>query len=115
MLLAAAGLLDVGFALFHALFWRLFGWPARLAPAGGLNSAITRTLNAVLIFVFAVYGAALLWHPGGSWLLPLAGAGFWTLRLVLQFLWFDLKPWPSKLIAAVFALAAAVHLLAALS
>lgn len=114
-MLAAAGLLDLGFALFHALFRRLFGWPERLAPSGGLNTAITQTLNAMLIFVFLAYGATLIWQAGqGSVhpLLPLAGAAFWGLRLALQFIWFDLKPWPSKLITAVFALTAVVHLLA---
>ena len=39
-------------ALFHAAFRRLFGWPERLAPSGSLNTAITQTLNAMLIFVF---------------------------------------------------------------
>ncbi|QEL24356.1 hypothetical protein FQV39_18530 [Bosea sp. F3-2] len=115
-MLLTAGLLDLGFALFHAAFWRLFGWPASLEASGRLNTAITQTLNAMLIFVFLAYGAALIWQSGQASvhpLLPLAGAGFWSLRLVLQFVWFDLRPWPSKLIAAVFALAAVVHLLAA--
>ena len=111
----AAGLIDLGFALFHAGFPRLFGWPERLAPSGSLNTAITQTLNAMLIFVFLAYGATLIWLAGqGSVhpLLPLVGAAFWGLRLALQFIWFDLKPWPSKLIATVFAVAATAHLLA---
>lgn len=115
-MLAAAGLLDLGFALFHAAFWRLFGWPERLEPSGSLNTAITQTLNLMLGFVFLIYGAALIWQSrqlGAHPFLPLAGAGFWSLRLVLQFVWFDLKPWPSKLITALFALTAVVHLLAA--
>jgi hypothetical protein len=112
----AAGLIDLGFALFHVAFRRLFGWPERLAPSGSLNTAITQTLNAMLIFVFLAYGATLIWLSGqGSSVhpvLPLVGAAFWGLRLALQFIWFDLKPWPSKLIAAVFAVTAVVHLLA---
>lgn len=118
MLLLAAGLLDLGFALFHAAFWRLFGWPGRLAPSGGLNSAITQTLNVMLSFVFVVYGAALISQAGdpeASWLLPVAGGLFWLLRLALQFLWFDLRPLASRLITAAFALAAVLHLLAGLS
>ena len=115
-LLLAAGLLDLGFALFHAAFWRLFGWPERLEPSGQLNTAIAQTLNAMLGFVFLAYGAVLVGQSGqGSVhpLLPLAGAAFWSLRLVLQFAWFDLAPWPSKLIAGLFAVTAAAHLLAA--
>ncbi len=117
-MLVASGLIDLGFALFHAAFWRLFGWPERLQPSGGLNSAITQTLNVMLSFVFVAYGAALIWQ---GWIgatamaLPLVGGLFWILRLVLQFVWFDLKPIASRAITAVFALAAAVHLLAALA
>ncbi|WP_199084939.1 hypothetical protein [Bosea sp. ASV33] len=111
----AAGLIDLGFALFHAAFRRLFGWPERLAPSGSLNAAITQTLNAMLIFVFLAYGATLIWLAGQGGVhpvLPLVGAAFWGLRLTLQFIWFDLRPWPSKLITAIFALAIAIHLLA---
>lgn len=114
-MLLAAGLLDFGFALFHAAFRRLFGWPERLAPSGSLNTAITQTLNVMLIFVFLAYGATLIWQSGQANvhpLLPLAGGAFWGLRLALQFVWFDLKPWPSKLITAIFALTTVIHLLA---
>jgi hypothetical protein len=115
--LLAAGLLDLGFALFHAAFWSMFGWPGRLAPSGKLNSAITQTLNVMLSFVFVAYGATLVWQagqPGTPWLLPLAGGLFWLLRLALQFLWFDLRPAASRVFAAVVALTALVHLAAAL-
>lgn len=117
MLLLAAGLLDLGFALFHAAFWRLFGWPERLAPSGSLNTAITQTLNLMLSFVFAAYGATLVWQSGQAgtpWILPVSGGLFWLLRLALQFVWFDLRPVASRLITAIFALAALLHLTAAL-
>jgi hypothetical protein len=116
-MLLAAGLADLGFALFHLAFWRLFGWPQRLEASGALNSAITRTLNVMLTFVFLAYGGALLWQaqsPAVPAALPLAGAAFWSLRLVLQWLWFDLRPLASRLVTGAFALAAGLHLLAAL-
>lgn len=115
-MLLAAGLIDLGFAAFHAAFWRLFGWPERLAPAGSLNSAITQTLNVMLAFVFLAYGGALVWlagQGGAPTLLPLAGGLFWLLRLCLQLLWFDTRPVASRIITAMFALAAALHLFAA--
>lgn len=118
-MLVAAGGLDLAFALFHLAFWRLFDWPARLLPAGSLNAAITQTLNAMLAFVFCAYGAALIWQSSlntgsGSWLLPLAGALFWLLRLALQVAWFDLRPLASRVITAIFALAAVLHAAATL-
>jgi hypothetical protein len=114
--LLAAGLIDLGFAAFHAAFWRLFGWPARLAPSGSLNSAITQTLNVMLAFVFLAYGGVLVWQAqrgAAPAILPLIGGLFWLLRLGLQFLWFDLRPAASRVITVLFALAAALHLLAA--
>jgi hypothetical protein len=114
--LVAAGLIDLGFAIFHIGFWRLFGWPERLVASGQLNAAITQTLNVMLSFVFAAYGAALLWQAGQGGapaVLALAGAGFWSLRFGLQFLWFDLRLPASKAIAVAFAFAALLHLLAA--
>ena len=117
MLLLAAGLLDLGFALFHAAFWRLFGWPERLAPSGHLNTAITQMHNLMLSFVFVAYGATLVWQagqPGTPWVLPVIGGLFWLLRLALQFVWFDLRPAASKAIAGAFALAAVLHLAAGL-
>jgi hypothetical protein len=57
--LALAAALDLGFAAFHAAFWRLFGWPGSLRHSGRVNAAITQTLNVMLAFVFAAYGGAL--------------------------------------------------------
>ena len=83
-----AGSLVLGFVLFHLAFWRLFGWPARLQASGTINSAITQTLNWMLIYAGTVYGSSLIWLAlSGQAVSPLlagAGAGFWALRLVLQ-------------------------------
>ncbi|MCB1553209.1 MAG: hypothetical protein KDJ14_05325 [Xanthomonadales bacterium] len=80
-----------GFALFHLLFWRLFDWPASLRTAGTANRAILPIANACLIYLFSAVGAVCLMFPQallhselGRALL--AGmAGFWCLRLLLQF------------------------------
>ena len=63
-----AGATDLGFALFHAMFWRLFNWPGRLPASGTVNSAITQTLNVVLIYAFCAYGAGLIWLGLDEWL-----------------------------------------------
>lgn len=108
-----AGGLDLGFAVFHILFWRLFGWPGRLEASGQTNAAITQTLNIVLIFIFIVYGIVLLGHAhrGVPVPLPVAGVGaaFWGLRMLLQPLMFSMRNVPSWAITCVFAANAAVH------
>lgn len=114
-----AGMIDVGFAIFHMLFWRLFSWPDALAGAGRVNAAITQTLNVVLIYVFLVYGAALILagstFGAGTALLLAAGAGVWALRLALQFILFSLNHWASVAITLMFGLAFAAHTIAAMS
>lgn len=113
-----AGAVDLGFALFHLLFWRLFDWPDRLLSSGRINAAITQTLNVVLIYVFVVYGVALVrlpavMDPASSPLLA-AGAGFWALRIALQFVWFPMAPLASRAVTLAFVLALVLHVFAAM-
>lgn len=112
-----AGATDLGFAGFHLMFWSLFRWPDRLDGSGSINAAITQTLNWVLIYIFTVYGAALIWLAlNGSHVPPLlawAGAGFWLVRLALQPLLFPMRNWQSIAITVAFGLTAGLHILAA--
>jgi hypothetical protein len=112
----AAGLVDLGFAAFHLMFARLFDWPASLAYAGPLNSAITRTLNWVLVYVFLVYGGALIWfaieNGSAPSLLAAAGAGFWILRTLLQPMLFQMNNTPSLAFTGVLIAAVVLHLAA---
>ena len=107
----AAILFDVGFAIFHVMFWYLFGWPARLS--GGINTAITQTLNAMLIYVFGLYAAALLWHATASERAPamllLAGAGFWLVRAAAQPVLFRIGRGTSAAFVVTFLTGAALH------
>lgn len=84
MVAIIAALLDIGFAIFHLLFWRLFVWPESLKAAGVVNRAVTQTLNWVLIYVFIAYGGSVLWFALGQGRVPppllASGAGFWLLR-----------------------------------
>jgi multidrug transporter EmrE-like cation transporter len=119
----AAGTIDLGFAVFHILFARLFGWPDRLQASGGINAAITQTLNVVLIYIFIAYGTGLLAlavaKPGipaaFSQSYALAGAGGWALRTALQFVYFPARRHWSAAITIVFVVAAALHGAAALT
>ena len=115
----AAGLIDLAFAVFHILFWRLFFWTNTLAASGRINAAITQTLNLVLIYVFVAYGAALIWvvsDAGKSTsILLAAGAGFWGLRLAVQFALFPLGHWASVVVTIGFAVALVVHAWAAMT
>lgn len=86
-----AGVHSAAFALFHMLFWRLFGWRRELPKLGTPTRAILQILNLRLIHVFALmavpcfgFTQALATTALGHALL--AGmALFWGARLVEQF------------------------------
>ena len=92
-LILACGLHSAAFALFHLGFWRLFDWPRTLQATTRPNRAIVQIANAQLVWVFACIALLCFAMPddlAGSPLgrAVLAGmAGFWTLRLALQFVW----------------------------
>lgn len=93
LLILACGLHSAAFALFHLGFWRLFGWPRTLQNASRPNRAILQIANAQLVWVFGAVALLCFVMPAelaatriGQ--AVLAGmAGFWWLRLVLQFVW----------------------------
>lgn len=118
-LAALSGAFDVGFALFHLLFWRIFDWHRTILPSGALNSAITQTLNVMLTYCFVLYGGWLLWAVAAGTrpdpMLLGAGAGFWLLRAVLQPMLFGLRRTASVTITVIFGLGTVLHLSAALA
>jgi hypothetical protein len=117
-----AGVIDLALAVFHILFWRLFGWPERLHASGSLNTAITQTMNAMLIYLFAAYGAGLIYLAlqsaaqlsGFARAYAVAGTGALVWRTALQFRYFPMRDWRSVVITAVFVIAALLHGVAAL-
>ena len=103
---------DLAVCLFHITFWRLFGWPGRLAPAGRLNAAVTQTLNIMLAYVFFATAAGIAWavltgHPPEAVLW--AATGFWLLRMTLQPALFPLSSRVNVAVTAVWLLGAAIH------
>jgi len=46
----AGALYHLGFAAFHAFFWKLFRWKTSLRTATPLNRAVVQVLNLCLIY-----------------------------------------------------------------
>lgn len=51
-LIYCCGVYSLGFAVFHILFWRLFGWKKDLQNLSFANRAIIQILNSRLIYLF---------------------------------------------------------------
>lgn len=97
MLIVAAGVFNLAFAVFHLFFWRLFRWDEELPRLGAVNRGIMQVLNLSLTYCFAVSALLLLSFPIavastdiGRFLL-LAMTGFWLMRAVFQPMFFGLK------------------------
>lgn len=111
-----ASIFDIGFGLFHLMFWRLFGWPTTLTSAGKINAAVAQTLNVMLTYCFFAYGAVLFWLRADEnvGVLALTGAGFWFLRALLQPIFFSIKHRLSIVLTMVFLVGGALHAAASL-
>jgi hypothetical protein len=107
-LVLACGVHSLGFALFHLAFWRLFGWPKALQPAGAATRAIAQILNLRLIHVFLGVAALCFFLPqdlAGTRLgrAILAGMSlFWAGRTIEQFVFLRIDHPLVHLLTALF-------------
>lgn len=111
MPLAAAGSINLGFALYHIAYRR------ELAGGEPGAAAAKTAMNAVLIYGFALYGGLLVYGAlSGLPILPSvlwAGLAFWALRALLQPALMSLTDRRSLALFAVCAIAALAHFAAA--
>jgi hypothetical protein len=111
----AAGLFDIALAAFHALFWRLFGWPQRLASLDPINRSVMPVLNLALTALFLILGVALIAGraeatAGTMGRILLAGLTFfWLARAIIQAPYFGLRQPASIALTGVFAAGAILH------
>ncbi|CAH0065761.1 MAG TPA: hypothetical protein DIC54_08760 [Pseudomonas sp.] len=115
LLVRLAGIHSLGFAAFHLVFWRLFGWKRELAQLGTANRAIMQILNLRVIYVFLGMGLiALIFAPDlvdtrlGVVLLGFM-AVFWVGRTLEQFVFLRINNWRVHLLTGLFVLGAALH------
>lgn len=103
-----AGAFNLGFALFHLAFWRLFDWREDLASLRPVNRAIVPVMNLALTFLLAGAGIV-MWIDPGSTVVIAGMALFWSFRAVLQPLYFGLRHRLSLLMFALFVAGAILH------
>jgi len=102
--LIIGGFYNLGFAIFHIFFWKIFCWKADLRSVREINKGIMYVMNLCLIYVFIFFICISIFHIdllldstlGNIVLISIAG--FWFLRAIAQVLFFDIK----KLVSIVF-------------
>lgn len=106
--LIAGGFFDLGFAVFHLFFGRLFDWKNDLARLTPLNRSVMQILNLGLTFLLLTMAyVSLVLRPQmlstelGKTLL-IAFALFWFLRMLEQIFVFEVKNRLSAVFTMIF-------------
>jgi hypothetical protein len=102
------GLYNVAFAIFHLLFWKLFGWQQDLARLTWANRGIVQILNIQLTYFFLFVAFVCFAFPeellttrlGSAFLL--GNALFWLVRAVQQVVFLRRNHWAVWVLEVVF-------------
>jgi hypothetical protein len=110
--IVVGGILSLGVAVFHVLFWRLFDWKEQLPKLARVNRGAVQAMNVTLIVVFSALGALSLAYTDellttdlGTAVLA-AAAIMWAVRTALQPLYFPMNHAGSIALIVVFSLLA---------
>jgi hypothetical protein len=95
-ILIIGGVLNLFVAIFHAMFWKLYGWPENLLCLNHDDQARMQVLVILLTLVFAFFAYASLAHNktmlsnslgrGIAWFIIV----FYFIRIVSQFIFWDI-------------------------
>jgi hypothetical protein len=114
------GVYNLGFAIYHIMFWRIFRWKEDLASLRRVNRAVMQILNLCLTFVFLAMAYVSFFHRAeliqtslGNTIL-VAISLFWFLRMVEQPVFFGFKKKMSVVLTLIFLLGGVVYLVPAL-
>ena len=117
LILTIGGVYNLGFVVFHILFWKIFRWKEDLASLTQVNRSVMQILNLRLTYVFLVmtyvlFGcqSELIGTKLGQTLL-IAFSIFWLMRAVEQVIFFGLKHKVSNGMAVLFFIGGVIHLL----
>jgi hypothetical protein len=116
-LLIIGGFFNLGFAIFHLFFWRLFNWKKDLASLSFINRPVMQILNLCLTFVFIVvayisifYSSDLVSTSLGRVIICSISI-FWLIRFGEQLFFFGLKGKISVILSIMFIAGFVIYLI----
>jgi len=111
------GIYNLGFAIFHLFFWRLFQWKKDLPKLTFINRSVMQILNLCLTFVFLLmayisffYVSELRQTNLGKTLL-IGFSLFWFLRMIEQVIFFGMRNSISIVLTIIFLLGSVIYLI----
>ena len=111
------GLHSLGFAIFHAFFWKIFNWKYDLKTSSIPTQAIIQIANLCLIHIFLLNALLCFWLPNelaGTKLGQVFMAGmalFWLGRTIEQFIFLPYNRLAIHVLTALFLLGAVLFAL----
>jgi len=107
-ILLMCGVYNIGFALFHIGFWKIFHWNTELKKISFANKAIMQILNIQIIYYFFftavicfVFPTELVTTKFGNWFLA-ATSLFWLIRTLQQFIFLRANHYKIHLLTFIF-------------
>ena len=116
-LLYICGFFNLTFAVFHLYFWKIFRWKEDLKENSIANRAIIQILNIRLIYVFLLMAFIYFFYTNQlvtteiGFVLLIGFLGFWTGRLIEQFIFLRVKPRMATILTVILFVGIIFHLL----
>lgn len=115
-LIIIGGVYNLGFAIFHLFFWKVFRWKKDLASISRVNRSIVQILNLCLTFMILFMAYVSFFHIADLMTTALGSATliaislFWLFRMIEQLIFFSSKNRSSIYFTCVFALGFLLYL-----
>jgi hypothetical protein len=117
VMILLGGFYNLGFAIFHLMFWRLFRWKRDLSSLTFINRSVTQILNLCLTFVFLLmayisfFNTSELIQTNLGKALLVGFSLFWFLRMIEQIIFFGIRDLISIALTLVFLFGCVIYLI----
>jgi hypothetical protein len=117
VMILLGGFYNLGFAIFHLMFWRLFRWKRDLSSLTFINRSVTQILNLCLTFVFLLmayisfFNTSELIQTNLGKALLVGFSLFWFLRMIEQIIFFGIRNLISIALTLVFLFGCVIYLI----
>ena len=117
VMILIGGFYNLGFAIFHLLFWRLFRWKGDLSSLTFINRSVMQILNLCLTFVFLLmayisfFNTSELIQTNLGKALLVGFSLFWFLRMIEQIIFFGIRNLISIALTLVFLFGCVIYLI----
>lgn len=117
VMILIGGFYNLGFAIFHLMFWRLFRWKRDLSSLTFINRSVTQILNLCLTFVFLLmayisfFNTSELIQTNLGKALLVGFSLFWFLRMIEQIIFFGIRNLISIALTLVFLFGCVIYLI----